>query len=176
MTAAKIVLGQASRHQALAAALLFLGATVTVGGALVFQHGFGYIPCALCLKERLPYYIAIPLAAATFALAHRGAPNGLVRALLALIGLVMLWSLYLGVFHAGVEWHWWAGPTDCAVAGGADLTGDLLSSIDAVHPPACDTAAGRFLGLSFAGWNAVASAILAAIALGAASKPGRRQA
>ena len=37
--------------------------------------------------------------------------------------------------------------------------------IDAIRPPSCDEAAGRFLGLSFAGWNAVASALFAAVAL-----------
>ena len=35
-------------------------------------------------------------------------------------------------------------------------------------PPSCDEAAGRFLGLSFAGWNVLASAALAAIGYRAA--------
>jgi disulfide bond formation protein DsbB len=42
--------------------------------------------------------------------------------------------------------------------------GNLLNDMNAIHPPACDTAALRVLGLSFAGWNAIASLILALIA------------
>ena len=48
--------------------------------------------------------------------------------------------------------------------------GDLLGDINAKTPPACDAAALRVLGLSFAGWNVVASVILAAIAFRAAFK------
>ena len=171
MTTATLSLGTGSRRRTLGAALLLFGSIATVGTALIFEHAFGYIPCALCLEERMPYYAAICVSVAALVLGRSGASTGVVRALLAAIGLVMLCSLSLGVFHAGVEWHWWAGPTGCAAAGGADLTGDLLSTIDGIHPPACDSAAGRFLGLSFAGWNAVASAILAAIAFAAAGRP-----
>ena len=48
--------------------------------------------------------------------------------------------------------------------------GDLLSDLNAKKPPSCDVAALRVLGLSFAGWNVVASVILAAIALQGAFK------
>ena len=46
------------RQSALAVAL---GAAATIGGALVFEHVFGYVPCKLCLMQRSPYYLAIPL-------------------------------------------------------------------------------------------------------------------
>ena len=71
----------------------------------------------------------------------------------------MAYSLYLGVHHAGVEWGWWAGPTDCgAVDAGRTAAATACSTqIDAFIPPSCDKAALRILGLSFAGWNAVAS-------------------
>ena len=86
-----------------------------------------------------------------------------MRGVLLAGALLMTWSLYLGVFHAGVEWGWWLGPSDCGVVAPAPSGGSLLDSLDSVVPPSCDQAAGRFLGLSFAGWNAVASLVLAAI-------------
>ena len=56
-------------------------------------------------------------------------------------------------------------PTVAVVSGGnAVSAGDLLSTIDSTKPPACDQAAGRFLGLSFAGWNAVSAAFAALLA------------
>jgi disulfide bond formation protein DsbB len=173
-TAHHPVLGHGAPSQTIAAAALLAGCAGTVGTALVFQHGFGYIPCALCLEERIPYYVSVALAAAALFLSRAGASTGVVRGMLAAVGLAMLWSLGLAVYHAGVEWRWWAGPAGCAAAGGADLTGDILATIDAVHPPACDQAAGRFLGLSFAGWNAVASVILAGVAFASALKPAAK--
>ena len=153
-------------RQTLAAGLLLAGTAITVGSALFFQYVGGFIPCALCLQERIPYYVSIPIALAAFAAAAGRAPATITRLLLLAIGLIMVVSLYLAVFHAGVEWHLWQGPTDCAQVAGGDLgSGDLLAAIDAIRPPSCSEAAARFLGLSFAGWNAVASALFAAVGL-----------
>ncbi|MCE7028124.1 disulfide bond formation protein B [Jiella avicenniae] len=153
-------------RQVLASSFLFAGMAITVGSALLFQYVGGYIPCALCLEERIPYYVGVPIALAAFVAAAGRASAPLTRGLIFLIGLIMLVSLGLAVYHAGVEWHFWAGPAGCSQVGGGGLgTGDLLADIDAVKPPSCDAAAGRFLGLSFAGWNAVTSALFAAVAL-----------
>ena len=152
------------RTQVLGAGLAALGMAATVGTALGFQHIGGYIPCKLCLEQRLPYYIGIPLAVLALAAALLRLPPLVVRGLLLVVALLMVWSLWLGAFHSGVEWGFWAGPSDCGVAiAPPSAGGSLLDQIDAFVPPSCDEAAGRFLGLSFAGWNVVASAILAAI-------------
>ncbi len=46
-------------------ALAILAAvSATLGAALTFEHIGGYEPCALCLKERAPYYATIPVALA----------------------------------------------------------------------------------------------------------------
>ena len=62
-------------------------------------------------------------------------PPLVTRLLLFAGGLLMVWGLYLGVRHAGVEWGWWAGPTDCgAVAAPADTGGKgVLDAIDALR-------------------------------------------
>lgn len=151
------------RLQQGALALLAVGIIVTVGTALGFQLLAGYIPCKLCLEQRTPYYIGAPVMIAGLVTVFAKAPPLLVRGVLLAGALLMTWSLYLGVFHAGVEWGWWLGPSDCGVVAPAPSGGSLLDSLDSVIPPSCDQAAGRFLGLSFAGWNAVASLVLAAI-------------
>jgi disulfide bond formation protein DsbB len=161
-------------RQTLGAAILLVGSAATVGTALLFEHVGGYIPCALCLQQRTPYYVSIGLALVALVSAKGRAPAILTRGILVLIGAAMLYGLYLAIFHAGVEWKVWAGPTDCALSGGADLGGDLLATIDNIHPPACDQAAGRFLGLSFAGWNVPASALFAFVALRTAFGPADR--
>ena len=157
------------RTQTLGAGLAALGMAVTVGTALGFQHIGGYIPCKLCLEQRIPYYIGIPIAVLALVAAAFKLPPLVVRGLLLVVALLMVWSIWLGGFHAGVEWGFWPGPTDCgAVALPSSGGGSLLDQLDAVIPPSCDQAAGRFLGLSFAGWNVVTSVILAGIAAVAA--------
>jgi disulfide bond formation protein DsbB len=153
------------RFLMLGAGAVALGMAGTVGGALAFEHIGGYIPCALCLEQRTPYYLGIPVMVAAFGTAALKGPALLTRGLMALGGALMLWGLYMAAHHSGVEWGWWAGPADCGVVAPTATGGaSALDALDAFVPPACDEAAGRFLGLSFAGWNVVASAILAGMA------------
>ncbi len=156
------------RLQTLGAALGALGMAVTVGTALGFQHIGGYIPCKLCLEQRIPYYIGIPVMLLALVASLLKLPPLVTRGLLLVGALLMTWGIWLGVFHSGVEWGFWPGPTDCGVVAAPEGGGNLLDQLDAVIPPSCDQAAGRFLGLSFAGWNVVASLVLAAIAYVAA--------
>ena len=160
----------------LAGAALLIAALMaaTVGSAVLFEVVGGYIPCALCLEQRVPYYVGVPVALVAAAFAQFGRVAA-ARLALALVGAIMLYAAYLGVFHAGVEWGWWPGPADCGVTAQGTAAmggGDLLASLDAVRPPSCDKAALRVLGLSFAGWQAVAATGIAALALwGAARRP-----
>ena len=148
------------------ALFLLIAMAVTVGSALGFQYIGGYLPCKLCLEQRFPYYAGIPVMALAVAASALGWSANLTRPLIALGGLLMLIGLGLAVFHAGVEWKFWAGPTDCTAVAMSITTdaGNLLNDLNAVHPPACDTAALRVLGLSFAGWNAIVSLILVIVA------------
>lgn len=149
------------------AAAIALAMAAVVGTALGFEHVGGFIPCALCLEQRTPYYVAVPVMAAAALAARLRAPSWLPRLLIAAGGLLMLYGLGLGVYHAGVEWGWWPGPASCATAapGLTRDAGSLLDDLNALRPPSCEEAAGRFLGLSFAGWNVIASAALAAACL-----------
>src|SRR3954471_6874431 len=92
------------RQTALAVAL---AAAATVGGALIFEHVFGYVPCKLCLMQRNPYYIAIPLGIAAALLPPRWGRVGL-----SLLALIFIVSAGLGAYHSGVEWGFFAGPSD----------------------------------------------------------------
>ena len=155
------------RLQTLTALFLALAMAATVGGALGFQHLGGYIPCKLCYAQRTPYYIGAPLMALAALSAYLRWPPVLTRGLLLIGALIMAYSLYLGVYHSGVEWSWWAGPTDCGMVV-APPEGDgkgVLDSIDSIIPPSCDKAALRIAGLSLAGWNAVASVMFCVVSL-----------
>ncbi|TPW25948.1 disulfide bond formation protein B [Pararhizobium mangrovi] len=153
---------------------LAVAMAVVIGIALGFEHIGGYMPCELCLKERIPYYVGVPVMLAAFVAALAGAPTALTRGLIAIGGIAMLVGAGLSIYHAGVEWHFWPGPSSCTGTGDASSdAGNLLESLDTVTPPSCDTAAGRFLGLSFSGWNVVATLVLAALAFAAALRGPR---
>ena len=162
----------AEKNRTISAVLVTAGMIFTVGSALGFQHIGGYTPCALCLLQRDPYYYAIPVGILAIAAAMFKLPSWLTRSALVLIGIAMLIGAALGVYHSGVEWGFWPGPITCST-GAPSLTtnaGNLLSDLNAVKPPSCNDAALRVLGLSFAGWNVIASVILAAIAFFGASR------
>ena len=152
----------ARRFLVLAAALAMASVVLS---ALAFEHIGGYIPCKLCLQQREPWYFAIPAGLLAAIGSYVRWPPFIARGLLLICGLVMIYSLVLGVHHAGVEWQWWEGPSDCgAVEGGiSQTTGGLLQQLEESIPPSCDDAPLRILGLSFAGWNALASVGLGAV-------------
>jgi disulfide bond formation protein DsbB len=158
----------AGSRQTFAAAFLAVAMAVVVGSALLFEHVGGYIPCKLCLEQRTPYYAGIPVMVLAALSSRIGLPGIVTRGLIVVGALLMTWGLGMGVYHSGVEWGWWAGPTDCGAVAGAPAGGSLLDSLNTVIPPSCDEAALRILGLSLAGWNAVASLVLAAVAWRAA--------
>ena len=164
--------GETGRNQQIAAVLAFLGMIAVIATVLGFEHIGGYTPCKLCLGQREPYYMAIPVAALALISTFFKWPACVTRGLLAIGGLLMVYAMILGVQHAGIEWGRWEGSGDCGGGGTVNDAGSLLDSLGTVKPPSCDEAAGRFLGLSFAGWNAVASAILAGIAAWGASRRG----
>lgn len=139
-----------------AALAVFVIATATIAGAWIFEY-LGYAPCPLCLKQRWSYYAGIPLALVIAVIAPG---NGrAARAGLVLIGLLWIGSAVFGAYHAGVEYKWWPGPDTC----GGSLSGALPDLSKPVV--ACDEAALRIFGLSLAGWNAVISLAMAAVAL-----------
>jgi disulfide bond formation protein DsbB len=147
-----------------AAVAIFVIAAATIAGAWTFQ-ALGFVPCELCLKERIPYYLGIALALPTIVLAARG-PHRLLTA--AFLGLVLVFaaSAALGTYHAGVEWGFWPGPSSCTgTLGKAISKQDFLHQLQNVKVVRCDAVAIRILGLSLAGWNAVISMMLVGLAV-----------
>src|SRR5690348_8839283 len=98
-------------NPAVAAALIVaLAGAATIAGAWFFEFVLKYNPCPLCLEQRVPWYIGVPLALVVALAAWRRAPRALVVGGLLVLAGLMLWGVYLGVFHAGIEWKWWVGP------------------------------------------------------------------
>jgi len=158
--------GIASNPALWAALAIALIAAATLAGAWFFQLVLDIRPCPLCLEQRYAYYLALPLGALAALLAARHAPRHWLMAAFAILLIAALANAYLGGYHAGVEWKFWPGPTDCS-GPLVDLgsAGNLLQRLETEKVIRCDEVQWRFIGLSLAGYNVLISLLMAAVAL-----------
>jgi disulfide bond formation protein DsbB len=162
----------ARRREMQAPAIVFAVGLATILGAWGFELIGNYAPCKLCLEQRLPYYIGLPVALCALLAAAAGAKITVPRMLLLVAGLIFAINVYLGGYHAGAEWGWWAGPSDCGATGDATTsTTDLLAELETIRVVSCTEVQWRFLFLSFAGWNVLVSLFLVAVSLWGAFRP-----
>ncbi|MCM0000485.1 MAG: disulfide bond formation protein B [Erythrobacter sp.] len=131
-----------------ARALAVLVPAALLGGAYVSQYGFGLYPCEMCWWQRYPHFVAVALGLAGFVVKPAARP------LVILAGLAIIVSGAIGLFHAGVEYGWWEGITDCtarAPKGSAfDFGGQVVP---------CDVPQWTLWGLSLAGFNFLISGL-----------------
>ncbi len=155
----------AANPAAAAAVAVFALSAATLAGAWYFQLVLHLPPCPLCLEERIPYHVVIPLSLLLAIAAWVRAPAKLLAVGFVVILAAALFNVVLSAYHAGVEWHLWAGPTDCTGTPSDLKTGgalaDQLRSFNVVR---CDEAAWRLFGISLAGYNALISLALALLA------------
>lgn len=130
--------------------------------AFAGQYLFGLEPCILCLYERVPYAIVFVLAGVALV------PATSLRAramLVATCGAVFMAGAVLAIYHIGIEQHWWSAVTGCAGELPQSMTVESLrAGLSAPARKACDEVDWRLFGISLAGYNALASAVLSAAA------------
>lgn len=147
--------------------VLFISISVILA-ALAFEFVGGYTPCPICLQQRYAYYAAIPVTFIGLVLLA-GDFTRIAGLVFFTVALAYLANAGLGVYHAGIEWGFWPGPDTCAGAAAPPASVDsLMKELEASTGARCDEAQWRLFGLSFAGWNVVASLGLFVLALKAA--------
>jgi disulfide bond formation protein DsbB len=115
-------------------------------GAWGSQYIGGLVPCEMCMWQRWAHESAIGLAALSFLLPKRG--------LVALAALAILVSGGIGFWHAGIEYGWWEGLTQCSRLGGGSLA--EIMSTPLVR---CDQAQWTLGPISLAGFNGIFSTL-----------------
>ena len=113
-------------------------------GSQIFGHLY---PCEMCHWQRWPHYAALAIALVAFA------AKPIRPVLVALAALAILTSGAIGVYHAGVEYHWWEGITTCSSTAASGSLADIMKS----PLIRCDTAQWTLFGISLAGFNAILS-------------------
>lgn len=143
------------------------GSAAALATAFAFQYIGGLAPCHLCWLQRYPHVLAVVIAVVALLI-----PPGLAGRLLALGGAASaLTTAGLGLYHTGVERHWWLGPDTCTSGSIQSLSAkDLMDQILTAPLVRCDQVAWSMFGLSMASWNMLASLVLVAIWLTAARR------
>ena len=142
----------------LARALAVLVPATALAVAFGSQYLGGLVPCQMCWYQRYAHMAALALAVLAFLV-----PG---RALVWLAALAIAVSGALGVYHAGVELHYFPGLTECTSTVSANLsTDDFLKAIMNAPMVRCDDIQWSFLGISMAGWNAILSLASALVIL-----------
>jgi disulfide bond formation protein DsbB len=138
-----------------------IGSILLLGGAYYFQYVVGLAPCDMCLWQRYPHMLAILFGSLTIPLLVE--PRvALVFALAAIMALFA--TAGIGVFHAGVEQHWWQGPQACSGRVPAGLSAEELKNwLLNARMVRCDEIPWKMWNISMAGWNAILSGTLAIV-------------
>jgi len=138
-----------------------IASALLLGGAYYFEYVVGLDPCDLCLWQRYPHLAVI--AAGLAAVACFAAPRlALVLTLVAITGLLL--TAGVGLFHVGVEQHWWSAPMACTGRIPPGLSTEALKQyLLSTKMVRCDEVVWKMWGISMAGWNAILSGGLAVI-------------
>jgi len=149
--------------------IVLMASIAILAAVFTSQYGFGLRPCELCLIQRVPYGVAIFLALLGLGLRLDAKKSAL---LLGACALAFVVGGGIAFYHVGVEQHWWTGPTSCTGGLGTvhsveDLAALLSKPIDI---PQCDKVAWSLFGISMAGYNVLASLVLAGFSALAAKR------
>lgn len=147
----------------LAPVALLAGSALLLLGALAFQYIGGLRPCVLCIYQRWPHGIVIALGVIGL---MPGLDPTARRALVVLMGMVLIAGAGIALYHVGVEQKIFAGTESCV--GGSISSAATLAEARArlLNAPVvrCDEIAWSMLGISMAGYNALISLLMGGFA------------
>lgn len=158
-----------SRLRPLWPLVTLLASGAMLAAAHAFERFGGLYPCPLCLDQRNWHWAVVGVSLACL-IVLRFRPI-LSPWLIALIGLVLLASAAMGIYHVAVEQHWVSATCDARI----DI--DDIRPLDFEGPliaPKCDEIAWQMFGVSMAGYNALISLLLALASFAVALLPERK--
>lgn len=136
--------------------LIALASIAVLGTALASQYLGGLAPCKLCHWQRWPYIFTIVAGLGAWAVPAAR------RWLVAACAVAFAVGGAIAVYHAGVEYGWFAGPTSCSGTGPNPASIEELRRQLLAQPVVrCDEPQWTLFGISLAGYNVIASVALA---------------
>ena len=131
--------------------LVTLFSVVAIASALIAEYYFDLQPCAMCLKQREPYYIIIAGFILVMILKWQ-------YKIWFYIGLqiVSIYGMFYSLWHVGIENKILAGPSSCS--GGLNISTNTSSLKEQIISKAvinCEEVAWSIFGLSAATMNSL---------------------
>jgi disulfide bond formation protein DsbB len=119
--------------------------------AFFYEYYLGYMPCDLCIYERIPYFLLIGISLIK---------NEKVFKNLSMF--VLLYSIGTSVYHTQIE----SGllPDNCAKKIKHSFSStDIIKQINKVEKPSCGVVSAKIFDISMSTWNALFSVLLFAM-------------
>ena len=131
--------------------LVTLFSVVALASALIAEYYFDLQPCAMCLKQREPYYIIIAGFILIMILKWQDKIWFYVG-----VQIVSIYGLFYSLWHVGMENKILAGPSSCS--GGLNISTNTSSLKEQIISKAvinCEEVAWSIFGLSAATMNSL---------------------
>ena len=131
--------------------LITLFSVVALASALIAEYYFDLQPCAMCLKQREPYYVII----AGFILVMILKGQDKIWFYVG-VQIVSIYGLFYSLWHVGIENKILAGPSSCS--GGLNISTNTSSLKEQIISKAvinCEEVAWSIFGLSAATMNSL---------------------
>ena len=131
--------------------LVTLFSVVALASALIAEYYFDLQPCAMCLKQREPYYIIIAGFILVMILKWQNKIWFYVG-----VQIISIYGLFYSLWHVGIENKILAGPSSCS--GGLSISTNTSSLKEQIISKAvinCEEVAWSIFGLSAATMNSL---------------------
>lgn len=131
--------------------LVTLFSVVAIASALIAEYYFDLQPCAMCLKQREPYYLIIAGFFLVMILKWQDKIWFYVG-----VQIVSIYGLFYSLWHVGIENKILAGPSSCS--GGLNISTNTSSLKEQIISKAvinCEEVAWSIFGLSAATMNSL---------------------
>ena len=131
--------------------LVTIFSVVAIASALIAEYYFDLQPCAMCLKQREPYYIIIAGFILVMILKWQDKIWFYVG-----VQIVSIYGLFYSLWHVGIENKILAGPSSCS--GGLNISTNTSSLKEQIISKAvinCEEVAWSIFGLSAATMNSL---------------------
>ena len=131
--------------------LVTLFSVVALASALIAEYYFDLQPCAMCLKQREPYYIIITGFILVMILKWQDKIWFYIG-----VQIVSIYGLFYSLWHVGIENKILTGPSSCS--GGLNISTNTLSLKEQIMSKAiinCEEVAWSIFSLSAATMNSL---------------------
>ena len=122
--------------------------TLALLTAFFYEYYLGYMPCDLCIYERIPYFLLIGISLIENKKVYKN-----------LSMFILFCSIGMSIYHTQIE----SGvlPDSCAKKIKHSFSSaDIIKQINKVEKPSCGVVSAKIFDISMSTWNALFSILL----------------